>query len=140
MYGIGEYISDKKRILIVDDDASVVKTLRIILEFAGYVVIATCFSKEGLKIAKEEKPDLILLDILMPWLDGNNFLKAIRLDEGTKDIAVIIITAKDKMKELFGPEGIVEYIVKPFEYKELLEKVKRQFVRNKRNGITQSLI
>lgn len=114
-----------KRILIIDDEPHIVKTIKDRLEFAGYTVITAYDGEEGLKKVNEEKPDLILLDILMPKMDGYNFLRALKLDENIKDIPVIILTAKAQMKELFVPEGILNYITKPFDQKELLEKISK---------------
>lgn len=114
-----------KKILIIDDEPKFVKTLKDRLEFAGYTVITAYDGEEGLNKAKEEKPDLVLLDILMPKMDGYNFLKALKLDVNINNIPVIILTAKAKMKGLFIPEGALDYITKPFDQKELLEKIEK---------------
>lgn len=118
---------NKKKILVVDDEPHIVETLKDRLEFAGYTIVTACDGEEGLKKAKEEKPDLILLDILMPKIDGYNFLRILKLDEDIKDIPVIMLTAKADMKGLFAPEGIVGYVTKPFDQKELLDKIEKIF-------------
>lgn len=80
---------------------------------------------EGLKKVKAEKPDLILLDILMPRMDGFTFLLELRKDEKAHNIPVIVLTAKEMMQDLFKMEGISDYLVKPFEAEDLLARVQK---------------
>lgn len=113
-----------KTILVVEDNVNERITLVDILTEKGYKVVEAADGEEGLKKIKEERPDLILLDILIPKINGYNFLKRLKLDESTKSIPVITVTAKAGMEELFATEGIVGYIVKPFDNEILLEKIK----------------
>lgn len=113
-----------KKILIVDDEVDLVNLLRVRFESYGYTVISAFDGGEGVKLALKEKPDLILLDIMMPKMDGYTALKILKGEDTTKDIPVIMLTAKGKMKDLFEPEGIKGYLVKPFEKEHLLQTIK----------------
>ena len=115
---------DKKRILLVDDEHELVDMVKIRLEANGYDVAVAYNGEEGLKAAKEKNPDIILLDIMMPKKDGYTVLKDLKADDKLREIPVIIITAKPKMKDLFEMEGVNYYIVKPIDDKELLSKIK----------------
>ena len=115
----------QKKILVVDDEPSVLKVLKRRLESKHYDVITAEDGLEGLEKALEGKPDLIISDIMMPTMDGYTFIKKLKAKPGFSRIPVIILTAKEKMQDLFLFEGIKEcdYIVKPFETEELLNKI-----------------
>lgn len=117
----------EKKILVVDDEKDLVDLVKIRLEANKYEVVTAYNGKEGIKKAKDDKPDLILLDIMMPEMDGFMVIKELRKKEITKNIPIIIVTAKDKMKGLFEPEGIVDYVVKPFTSDEILLRIKDIF-------------
>lgn len=114
-----------KTILIADDRLEVLELLRVTLEAEDYQVIYTSDGKEALEKIKLEKPDLILLDVVMPKMDGFQVLSELRRDSRLKDTPVIMLTAKgqevdrEKGKKL----GANDYIVKPFSPSELLTKV-----------------
>ncbi|MEI6632929.1 MAG: response regulator [Chlamydiota bacterium] len=114
-----------KKILIVDDEPHIVEMLKSRLEANDYKVLSACNGEEGLKKVQDENPGLIILDVMMPEMDGWTFLKELKR-EG-KHIPVIILTAKEKMQDLFELEGIKDYIVKPFKADELLEKISKYF-------------
>ena len=113
------------RILIVDDDASVRHMLKLRLEANQFVVLSASNGIEGLKLVDSEKPDPIILDVMLPQLNGYAFLKELRHRNVGPDIPVIILTAKEAMRELFELEGIADYVVKPYDAKNLLDKVKK---------------
>ena len=115
---------DKKRVLLIDDEHELVDMVKIRLEANGYDVVAAYNGEEGLNVAKEKSPDIVLLDIMMPKKDGYTVLKDLKADDKLREIPVIIITAKPKMKDLFEMEGVNYYIVKPIDDKELLSKIK----------------
>ena len=115
------------RILIVDDDPNIVQMLSDILTDEGYEVAAATQSLRAFDRAKEAQPDLILMDIMMPYLDGLDQIKLLSLDDDLKDVPIIVITAKaraldgiDDLKSL----RIVDYLYKPFEISVLLEKIR----------------
>ncbi|MBN1870625.1 MAG: response regulator [Candidatus Omnitrophica bacterium] len=113
----------KKKILVVDDEIELVELVKIRLESDGYEVLTANSGLEGLSKAAGEQPDLIILDISMAEMDGYTVIQKLREEPKTKNIPVIILTAYAKMKSLFELEGISDYIVKPFEPKDFLERV-----------------
>ena len=123
---------DKKRILIVDDEEDILNVLRFRLEANNYEVLSASDGQEGLNKARSEKPDLIILDLMLPKLDGYKVCRMLKFDEIYKAIPIIIFTARAQKKdEEIGMEmGADAYIAKPFEpeillgkMKELLEKI-----------------
>ena len=118
-----------RRVLIVDDDPEIVDMTRMILESGGYEVIPALSGEEALRAATRERPDLILLDINMPGMDGWETLKILKVDEETRSIPVAMFSIKlevrDKLQGL--KQGAFDYITKPFSYDEILERVRRIF-------------
>ena len=116
---------DKKKILIIDDEPDFLSVLRVRLEANDYEVIEASDGEEGLKKAEAEKPDVILVDIIMPKKDGYTLVRELKYKETTKSIPIIVMTAKPDMKDLFEIEGFKDYVVKPFENEDLLLRIKR---------------
>ena len=117
-------------ILIVDDDPTIVQMLSDILTDEGYEVATATQSLRAFDRAKEAQPDLILMDIMMPYLDGLDQIKLFSLDDDLKDVPIIVITAKARALDPLGSEDlkalrIVDYLYKPFEIAELLDKIKK---------------
>lgn len=117
---------DKKRVLVVDDDADLLKMLKIRIESAGYEFMSAQDGSEMLDAIKMKKPDVILLDVMLPKLDGYTALRELRKEDGYREIPVIVLTAKEKKKvgDLFALENISFFVEKPFETNELLQKIK----------------
>ena len=117
----------QKKILIVDDEPSIVKLASVKLKNEGFEVEEAYNGKEALEKVAKSKPDLIILDIMMPIMDGKEVRKALRQSEETKKIPVIILTAlgefEEQLKSL-GEEGVTEYLTKPFDPKELTNMAK----------------
>jgi len=115
-----------KRILIIDDEKEMVDLLQMRLEAADYEILVAYDSQEGLDKARAEKPDLILLDIMMPKMNGYQVCRELKIDDGTKGIPVVMLTAKAQESDKFwGTEvGADAYVTKPFEASELLEKIR----------------
>jgi DNA-binding response OmpR family regulator len=126
---------DKKRVLVVDDDADIAKMLKIRIEAEGYEFMSAMDGKEMLEALNIKKPDVILLDIMLPGMDGYSVLREMRKNERYFDIPVIILSAKEKKKvgDLFMLEKAVFFIEKPFDIKDLLEKI-RIAMGGKSNG------
>lgn len=122
---------DKKKILVIDDEPQLLAVLKTRLESNNYEVITAVDGNDGIEKLLKELPDLILLDIKMPKKDGYTFVKEMRANRNVKDTPVIILTARDKMKDLFAIEGINEYIVKPFKSEELLESIAKCISKKK---------
>lgn len=118
---------DKKKILIVDDEPQLAGFVKMRLEANNYDVILASDGLEGLKKVQEEKPDIILLDIQMPNLNGFSMLTRLRDNSETRSVPVIMLTAKDAPENIARALeiGANDYIVKPFDSKVLLEKIKK---------------
>ncbi len=114
------------RILVVDDSSDNVEVLKTVLEYNTYDVLTACTGEEGIRIAREEAPDLILMDVIMPGLDGIETCRLLTREESTRHIPVIMLTAKHEPEDLQqGLEaGAVDYVKKPFVIVELLARVK----------------
>jgi two-component system alkaline phosphatase synthesis response regulator PhoP/two-component system response regulator VicR len=120
---------DKKKILAVDDERHIVRLVQVNLERAGYEVITAFDGVEALKKVHDEKPDLIVLDVMMPQMDGFETLKNLKANVETRDIPVIMLTAKAQDADVFRgwQSGVDCYLTKPFNPLELLTFVKRIF-------------
>ena len=114
-----------KKILVVEDEPEVVKMIKSRLEANDYSVTSAFDGVEGLKQVGAEKPDLIILDVMMPKMDGFTFLKELKHKFSHQTIPVIVLTAKAEMKDLFEMEGVVDYVIKPYEAKDLLERIQK---------------
>ncbi len=110
-------------ILVVDDEPQIVRLVRAYLEEAGYRVAIAYDGEEALYAARQEKPDLIVLDILMPRMDGLEFIRQIRREQ---DVPIIVLTARsEETDRIVGLEmGADDYVTKPFSPRELVARVK----------------
>ena len=120
---------EKKKIVIFDDEMDILLVTKKKLEQQGFAVATFQSPKSSLEDIKREKPDLILLDVSMPYKDGYQVCDELRCDDETKNIPVIVFTAQvieknliDKAHEFYGAN---DYIVKPFEFPDLLEKIQK---------------
>jgi len=115
-----------KKILVVDDEPDVVSLLSLLLKAQGYEIITAIDGQVALEKARGEKPDLILLDIMLPKLDGYKVARMLKFDEKYKNIPIIMLTAKiqEKDKDIGLQMGADDYLTKPFDTATLVEKVK----------------
>ena len=115
----------KGRILVVDDEIYIVHILDFSLGMEGYEVITALDGEQALEKARAEKPDLIVLDIMMPKLDGYETCKILKADADTKEIPVILLSAKGRnVDQKIGFEvGADDYITKPFSPRKLVERI-----------------
>lgn len=115
------------KILIVDDEPSIRRLLQVNLERANYIVEQACDGVEALEKITANKPDLIILDVMMPRMDGFETLKQLMSNPGTSAIPVIMLTAKASDKDIFSgwAAGVSAYLTKPFNPKELLTFTER---------------
>lgn len=115
-----------KRILVVDDEEHIVELIKFNLEKEGCTVFTANSGDVALKIAKDKMPDLILLDLMLPEIDGLEVCKLIRKDENISEIPIIMITAKsEEIDKIVGLEiGADDYITKPFSVREMVARVK----------------
>lgn len=115
------------KILIVDDEKDIVETLSFMLQAKGYEIISAYDGEEGLKLAKEEKPDLIILDVMMPKINGYKICRLLKYDAKYKNIPIIMVTARSQDNDkLIGEEtGADEYITKPFDFSDVLSVINK---------------
>ena len=115
------------RILVAEDEPYILSMLEFRLKREGHEIIRAVDGGEALEFATTEKPDLVLLDVMMPVMDGLQVLRNIKSQEETKNIPVIMLTAKGQDKDIVtGIEaGAVDYVTKPFSFAELLARVSR---------------
>lgn len=114
------------KILIVDDEATTREIVKKILEDQDYLCIIAEDGPEGLEKAEQENPDSILLDQLMPEMNGDEVLEKLKSNDNTKDIPVIMLTAKNDIKDVAKSLelGAIDYVVKPFDKDNLVVRLK----------------
>ncbi len=115
-----------KKILIVDDDLRASSEIKEFLEIKGYKVFHVSDGSKVLENVKKVMPDLVVLDIIMPGVDGFTIAKQILYDEQVKNIPIIISSSQEGMKELFAIEGMKDYLVKPVDKEQLLETIQKK--------------
>jgi two-component system, OmpR family, response regulator VicR len=126
-------MSDKK-IIYIEDDSELANLVRLILQKEGYQVMVAFDGQHGLDLIRNEQPDLILLDIMVPFLDGWEVYKRLQGDEQLRDIPVIVITAKSQtIDRVLGLHiaKVDDYICKPFHPEEIVSSVKKIFSLDK---------
>ena len=114
-----------KKILVVDDEQQLALAVKIRLQSVGYEVVTASDGQQGLELVEKERPDLVILDVFMPNMDGYSCLREINARFGRGKVPVIVLTARDRMKDLFELEGIEDYVIKPFDHEDLLVRIER---------------
>ena len=125
---------EKKKVLCIEDEKEMIDLIKLILERRGFEVLGAVGGKEGLEVIRREKPDLILLDLMMPEVDGWEVYRQMKADEQVKDIPVIVVTAKaqsiDKVLGLHIAK-VDDYVTKPFGPQELLKSINKVLAMEK---------
>ena len=118
-----------KKILVTDDERHIVRLVQVTLERAGYEVAIAYDGRECLKKVAEVKPDLIVLDVMMPHMDGFEVLQNLKANQESESIPVIMLTAKAQDQDVFRgwQQGVEWYQTKPFNPMELVSVIKRIF-------------
>jgi len=123
---------NKRRILCIEDEPEMIDLIRLILSRKGFEVTGATGGQDGIYKVRTEKPDLVLLDLMMPYVDGWEVYQQMKADDATKNIPVIVVTAKaqsiDKVLGLHIAK-VDDYIAKPFSPKELIDSVERVFAK-----------
>jgi len=123
-----------KRILCIEDDPEMIDLIRLILVRRGFEVLGASGGNAGIKAVREQLPDLVLLDLMMPDMDGWEVYQQMKANEATRDIPVVVVTAKaqniDKVLGLHIAK-VDDYISKPFSPQELLNSVEKIIGQNK---------
>ena len=116
-----------KKILIVDDEKDIVETLSFMLKSKGFDTLCALDGEEGLKLAKEASPDLIILDVMMPKINGYKICRLLKYDNKYKNIPIVMVTARSQDEDkIIGEEtGADEYITKPFEFSDILNTINK---------------
>lgn len=116
-----------KKILIVDDEQDIVESLKFVLEASDYTCYCAYNGEDGLKLAKELVPDLMILDVMMPKINGYKISRLLKYDNKYKDIPILMVTARSQDEDkLIGEEtGVNEYITKPFDLNDVVNKVRQ---------------
>ena len=132
---------ESKRLAYIEDESEMIDLVRIILGRRGYTVLGANGGREGLELVRKELPDLVLLDLMMPDMDGWDVYHQIKSDELTRDIPVIVITAKaqniDKVLGLRVAK-VEDYIAKPFSPQELLDRIDIVLSKQSKSSIHES--
>ncbi|MDD3593964.1 MAG: response regulator [Candidatus Gastranaerophilales bacterium] len=117
----------RKTVLIADDEADIVETMQFMLEAEGFNTLVAYNGEEALMYAKENIPDLILLDVMMPKMNGYKVSRLLKFDSKYKNIPILMLTARSQEEDkLIGEEtGADEYITKPFEITAVIDKIKQ---------------
>ena len=120
-----------RKILVVDDERHIVRLVQVNLERAGYEVAVAYDGIEALEKVAADKPDMVVLDVMMPRMDGFDVLKKLQANADTKDIPIIMLTAKAQDADIFKgwSSGVSSYLTKPFNPRELLTFAERIFQR-----------
>jgi two-component system phosphate regulon response regulator PhoB len=126
----------KERILVVDDEEDILELVRFNLAREGYPILCTTSGEETLKIAQKEHPDLIVLDLMLPGIDGLEVAKALKSDSKTRDIPIIMLTARGEEADIVtGLElGADDYVTKPFSPRILVARVRAVLRRRASEG------
>jgi len=127
------------KILVVDDDLAINELIKVNLELCGYSVIQAFDGTKGFALCKQEKPSLVILDVMMPEVDGFTVAQRIRKNEDTKNIPILMLTALSQINDKVNGFniGVDDYLVKPFEMEELQVRVRALLKRS--NLIPESI-
>jgi putative two-component system response regulator len=119
------------KILVVEDEPENQLAIQVILTVEGFEVVSVEDGRLALQTAKEHRPDLILLDVMMPEINGFEVLAQLRHDEATKDIPVIMLTALAQRSDVAKAveAGVDDYVAKPFEPGDLIERIRKAIVK-----------
>lgn len=130
-------MTEDSKMLIVDDDAQILTMLKFLFTTKGYNVLVTDNAKDAIKVAHKEQPDVIILDLKMPGMDGCTFVKKTALMDKIKDIPIVVLTATGTArKTCLLSQGVCDYIEKPFQSTKLVKAVEEALKKscNKRRG------
>ena len=132
-------MADKQRILCIEDEPEMIDLIRLILERKGFEVLGAVGGQEGLEAIRREKPDLVLLDLMMPDVDGWEVYRQMKADEELQHTPVVVVTAKaqsiDKVLGLHIAK-VDDYVTKPFGPGDLAESVER-VLQKKKEGVSE---
>ena len=131
----------KTKVLVIEDDRSLAEVLSYNLKAAGYEVLVATDGQDGLLRAQTKSPDIVVLDLMLPVVDGLDVCRRLRADASTRDLLIIMLTAKaEESDELIGFSlGADDYVTKPFSVKVLLERIKALRRRRTSEGVSDEV-
>ncbi len=117
---------EQKKILVVEDEETVRRFMKVYLEFENFRVVEASNGKEALELVLKEKPDLVVTDLMMPEMDGEQLYKAMKENEETRSIPIIVVSVKNNFDDVQAAylKGVDDYLTKPFDPKSLVEKIR----------------
>jgi DNA-binding response OmpR family regulator len=126
----------KPRILIVDDESDLVSVLRIGLEIEGFEVIEAADGEEGLKRAQRDRPHLLVLDLMLPKLDGYKVCRALKFDERYRNLPIVVLSARsgEQDRKLALDMGADAFVSKPYDMAELVKLIRAELKRTPRRA------
>lgn len=128
----GEGVAQPPRILVADDEPAITALVAEMLRYAGYTVVQAHGGAEAVSLARKERPDLILLDVMMPDLDGRDACKVLKMDHSLRDVPVILFSSADERDVHWGGAGANGFLQKPFSIRALPDLVRRHLGPNGR--------
>jgi two-component system response regulator MprA len=127
------------KVLVVDDEDNIIELIRLGLRYEGFQVEVASDGEQGIALAQRIDPDLVILDVMMPGIDGIEVCRRLRSNPTTRDVPVLMLTAKDEVGDrILGLQtGADDYLTKPFDFYELLERIKAILRRQSRSKSLQ---
>lgn len=127
------------KVLVIDDEDNIIELIRLGLRYEKFHVEVASNGEQGLTLAQRISPDLVILDVMMPSIDGLEVCRRLRSNPTTKDVAILMLTAKDEVGDrILGLQtGADDYLTKPFDFYELLERIKAILRRQSRTKMAQ---
>ncbi len=124
------------KVLVIDDEENIIEFIRLGLRYEGFQVESASDGEQGVTAAQRINPDLIILDVMMPGIDGLEVCRRLRSNPTTTDIPILMLTAKDEVRDrILGLRtGADDYLTKPFDFDELLERIRAILRRQKRTS------
>ncbi len=122
------------KVLVVDDEDNIIELIRLGLRYEGFLVEVASDGEQGITMAQRINPDLVILDVMMPGIDGLEVCRRLRANPTTLDVPILMLTAKDEVGDrILGLQtGADDYLTKPFDFYELLERIKAILRRQSR--------
>ncbi len=128
------------KVLVVDDEDNIIELIRLGLRYEGFQVEVASDGEQGITMAQRINPDLVILDVMMPGIDGLEVCRRLRANPTTQDVPILMLTAKDEVGDrILGLQtGADDYLTKPFDFYELLERIKAILRRQSRAKSVQA--
>ncbi len=128
------------KVLVVDDEDNIIELIRLGLRYEGFQVEVASDGEQGITLAQRINPDLVILDVMMPGIDGLEVCRRLRSNPTTSDVPILMLTAKDEVSDrILGLQtGADDYLTKPFDFYELLERIRAILRRHSRAKSTQN--